>query len=42
MRTYLSLGQETGKELVLGESLDTGQQIGQSNGGLGQSPEKLK
>ena len=40
MRIYPSLGQEIGKELVLGKSLDTGQQIGQSNGGLGQGLEK--
>lgn len=42
MGIYPSLGQEIGKELVLGKSLDTGQQAGQNNGGLGQGPEKPK
>ena len=42
MRIYPSLGQEIGKELVLGEVLGTGQRIGQSYGNLGQGPEKTK
>ena len=42
MKIYRSLGEEIGKELVLGESSDTGQRTGQSNGSVGQGPEKPK